>query len=69
MEKTSEQKYQATKKAIVILLRACGPCEMSEIVREVKAQAYPAYIAKAISDLMLALTIKFDVEEQCYEIR
>lgn len=66
---TNEQKFQATKKAIFDFILACGPVEMPEIVAEVKNQAFPAYLPKALSELMQQQRIKFDSEFQCYEMR
>ena len=64
-----QDKFYATKQAIELFIRACGPVEMQEIVQEVKTQAYVAHLPKALSELMMQQVIKFDSEFNCYELR
>lgn len=66
--KTPAQKLESTRQAITLFLGACGPADMGELVREVKTQAYPAYLPKALHQLRVEGLVSFDPEYNDFDL-
>jgi hypothetical protein len=55
-------KLESTKKCVLLFLHACGEQYMRDLVTEVKIQAYPSQLPKALTELMREGKITIELE-------
>lgn len=68
MTKEQLKKLATTTECIYMLLLSSGPQSLAQILAECRAQAYPAYMAKALQDLVDIGEVYYDHDEEIFDI-